>query len=175
MTTERVLTVTAEDRPGIVEALAEAIAAEDGNWIDSRMARLGGVFAGIVRVEAPDDRVLQLEDALMGLRSKGIRVTISPGADLAPPTGQRAEVVVTGLDHPGIVRDVTRVLAAQHVSVDDLVTDIFAGSMGGEHMFQARLEVVIPPSLSLESLRVALEHIAQDIMVDLDFSPAEHG
>ena len=174
MATQRVLTVTAEDRPGIVEALAEAVAAENGNWIDSRMARLGGVFAGIVRVEAPHDRISKLEDALLGLRSKGILVNISPGVDLAPPAGQRAELVVTGLDHPGIVRDVTRVLAAQHVSVDDLVTHLFAGSMGGEHMFQARLEVVIPPNLSLESVRVALEHIAHDIMVDLDLSPAKH-
>lgn len=172
MAKERVLTVTAEDRPGIVEALAEAIAAENGNWIDSRMARLGGVFAGIVRIEAPDDRAAHLDDALIGLRSKGIQVTINPVADLAPPAGHRAELVVTGLDHPGIVRDVTRVLASHHVSVEDMVTDIFAGSMGGEHMFQARMEVVIPPNLTLETLRAALEHIAQDIMIDVDLSPA---
>lgn len=40
-----VLTLIGPDRPGLVEAVADTIAARGGNWVESRMARLGGQFA----------------------------------------------------------------------------------------------------------------------------------
>lgn len=49
-----ILTVVGPDRPGLVRALAEAVAARSGSWLESRMARLAGQFAGIVLVEAPE-------------------------------------------------------------------------------------------------------------------------
>ncbi len=45
-----VLTVIAEDKPGLVESLASIISEHSGNWVDSAMSRLGGEFAGIQRV-----------------------------------------------------------------------------------------------------------------------------
>ncbi|HEY0985395.1 MAG TPA: ACT domain-containing protein, partial [Kofleriaceae bacterium] len=45
-----VLTVLAPDRTGLVELLAQRIAAAGGNWEESRMARLAGQFAGILLV-----------------------------------------------------------------------------------------------------------------------------
>ena len=49
-----ILTVVGPDRPGLVRAIAEAVAARGGSWLESRMARLAGQFAGIVLVEAPE-------------------------------------------------------------------------------------------------------------------------
>ena len=46
-----VMTLIGPDQPGLVDALARVIAAQDANWLDSRMAHLGGQFAGILRVE----------------------------------------------------------------------------------------------------------------------------
>ncbi len=50
MAVELVLTVIARDRPGLIKDLSETIAMHGGNWVDSSMARLGGEFAGILRV-----------------------------------------------------------------------------------------------------------------------------
>ena len=50
METYLVLTVIGDDRPGLVEALAETIAAHEGNWLESRMSHLAGKFAGLLRV-----------------------------------------------------------------------------------------------------------------------------
>jgi hypothetical protein len=36
-----------KDRPGLVEAPSEALAAHHGNWLESRIAGLGGRFAAI--------------------------------------------------------------------------------------------------------------------------------
>ena len=50
MTTYLVLTIIGEDRPGIVESLAEIISDYSGNWLESSMSQLAGKFAGILRV-----------------------------------------------------------------------------------------------------------------------------
>ncbi|NCF90353.1 MAG: glycine cleavage system protein R, partial [Verrucomicrobiaceae bacterium] len=52
MDTESViLTVIGADKPGLVERLATIVADHHGNWLESRMARLAGQFAGILQVE----------------------------------------------------------------------------------------------------------------------------
>ena len=45
------LTVSGEDKRGLVEALATTIESLGGNWLQSRLCRLEGQFAGIVTVE----------------------------------------------------------------------------------------------------------------------------
>jgi glycine cleavage system regulatory protein len=53
MTTTLVVTVMGTDRPGLVEALSKALAAHHGNWWESRIAGLGGRFAGNPAGERP--------------------------------------------------------------------------------------------------------------------------
>lgn len=172
MTVELVLTAIARDRPGVVEALAEVVAGHAGNWVDSSMARLGGEFAGILRITVEDDRMQALEAALAGLGAEGIDVTVHRDRAADEPRGQHARLELTGLDHPGIVLEVSRVLARHEVSIDELQTCVFAGSMGGEPLFSAEADVVLPRSLETEALRDALELIAHDVMVDIELTEA---
>jgi glycine cleavage system regulatory protein len=164
---ELVLTAIAEDRPGLVETLAEVVADHSGNWIDSEMARLGGEFAGILKVSVPEACVGAFERALGGLADKGIAVTVRKGAHDQQRPGRHARLELTGQDHTGIVLEATRVLARQGVNVDALHTKVFPGSMSGEAMFQAQADVVLPEGLAVDDLRDALELIAHDLMVDI--------
>ena len=41
-----VMTIIGPDRTGLVESVARAVADHGGNWLESRMCRLGGEFAG---------------------------------------------------------------------------------------------------------------------------------
>ena len=59
-----VLTIVGSDRPGLVEAVAEAVARAGGNWLESRMAHLAGKFAGILRVQAAGDAIPRLVAAI---------------------------------------------------------------------------------------------------------------
>jgi len=43
------------------------VAAYGGTWLESRLARLAGQFAGVVRAIAPEDRAEALEAALRAL------------------------------------------------------------------------------------------------------------
>ena len=50
-----------QTRTGLVEALSQVVAQHDGNWLESRMARLGGQFAGILRVGVPDAQAVAMD------------------------------------------------------------------------------------------------------------------
>ena len=176
--TEMVFTVIARDRPGLVKQLADVVAKNGGNWIDSSMARLGGEFAGIVRISVPSTGVADLEADLAGLGQSddpagGIAVTLRQDGRPQIPEGAHIRLELTGLDHPGIVLEVTRALEALSVSIDELQTAVFPASMTGDAMFSAKADLVLPASLELASLREALEHIAGDIMVDIELIASE--
>src|ERR1044072_596548 len=71
-----VMTVIGNDRPGLVDSVASIVAEHGGNWLESRMSRLGGQFAGIVHVEVPADREQSLTKALKALDARGLSVVV---------------------------------------------------------------------------------------------------
>jgi glycine cleavage system regulatory protein len=152
-----VLTLIGPDRPGLVEALADPIAAHGGNWLESRMAHLAGQFAGILRVEVPDAKATALVDALKRLETR----------PPAPPARRTLVVDLVGLDRPGIVREISRVLAERGVNIEELVTDRTPAPMSAELLFRSRARVNVPPGLDAAELRGRLERLAQDLMVQV--------
>lgn len=160
-----VLTVLGPDRTGLVEALADRIAAAGGNWEASHMARLAGQFAGIVLVTAERDQADQVRSALRGLDDleMSFRMSTVP----APAPGDRVRLELTGADRPGIVRDVARVLAERGVNVEELGSSVTSAAMSGEPLFTARAVLHLPPALTLADLRRGLEALSSELMVDL--------
>ena len=74
---------------------------------------------------------------------------------------------LTGIDRPGIVRDLSRSLTAQGVSIEDLHTEIVSAGTSAEHLFKVRALLVVPESLGNETLRGALDALANEMMVDI--------
>ena len=168
MRTTLLLTAVGTDRTGLVDSLAQRIAMAGGNWEESRLARLGGQFAGIVLVTIDDTKTDALIAKLRELESAGLQVTsrVVP-APTAAPTGVRVRLVVTGNDRPGIVRDVSRILVDRAVNVEELESSVGSAPMSGEAMFVARARLLVPASLQLANLRAALESLGNELMVDL--------
>jgi glycine cleavage system regulatory protein len=136
------------------------------------MCHLGGQFAGIARVEAPAERVAELRHALRQLEEKGLRVSVDAGeAPAAAGNGVAATIELVGQDRPGILRSVTSVLAQHGVNVEELSSECVSAPMGGGNLFQARVRVLVPPTVKLEAVRTDLEKIAADLMVDLTLRP----
>ncbi|MFN0264994.1 glycine cleavage system protein R [Tepidamorphus sp. 3E244] len=170
MAQDIVLSVVAPDKPGLVDSLSTVIAEHDGNWLASSMARLGGQFAGIVQVDIPDDRRAAFEEALGGLSGRGIDVTVRASEASTPAGGGRvAHLSVTGADHPGIVRDISHALAELDVSIEQLHTQLFMGSMSGTPLFAAQADIVLPDGLEADELHDKLERIAADLVTELEF------
>lgn len=178
MQTHLVLTVIGRDRPGLVRAVSETIAAQGGNWLDTRMATLAGQFAGMLLVTIPPEQADALVASLEALEAQGIHITVARSAEEPPETGRTLCLELIGLDRPGIVRDVSGVLAARYVNIIELESERLNGSFSGEAMFKARARLVLPDDLDLDDLRKAVEALANDIMVDFELegvSPAAGG
>lgn len=167
MPQDLVLTVIARDRPGLIKALSETIVKHGGNWVDSSMARLAGEFAGILRITVADDNVRKLEADLGKLGEAGIWVTIRKGHEDKMLVGRRVRLEMTGVDHPGIIHEISSVLASMEISIDALDSRVFAGSMSGEAMFDARADIILPDGLDEGQLRETLEDITNDLMVEI--------
>ena len=168
-----VLTVIAPDQPGLVERIAQCIAAHGGNWLESRMCHLGGQFAGILRIEVAAEKADALMQALRGLEAAGLKVvfhTVS-GTPVAV-SGSIASLELVGQDRPGILRAVSAVLAQHGLNVEDLASERVSAPMGGGTLFQARVRVAVPSTANLAAVRADLEKIAADLMVDLRLNPA---
>lgn len=171
---ELILTLIGPDRPGLVEAVAEPIAAHGGNWLESRMAHLGGQFAGILRVEVPDAKAAALEEALRKLEVRGLRVTVeSEPRPSAAPARRIFLLDVVGLDRPGIVREISHVLAERGVNIEELVTDRTPAPMSAEQLFRSRARVNVPEGLDAAELRARLEKLAGDLMVEVTLAEPE--
>ena len=168
MKTSLVLTLLGPDRPGLVEAVSRTISAHGGNWLESRMSRLSGKFAGILRVDVPDAQRDALTVALLALESNGLKCLVEPSAD--EPGGGDDRVLsldLVGQDRPGIVREISQTLASRSVNVDELVTDCSSAPMSGETLFHARARLRVPPAVDVEELRASLERIGSDLMVEI--------
>ena len=166
-----VMTIIGADRPGLVDLVAACVADNGGNWIESRMSRLGGRFAGIARVEVPAEKLAELKRALHGLEADGLRVVVESGGELEPSSGVAATLELVGNDRPGILRTVTHVLATHGINVEELSSECVSAPMGGGDLFQARARVLVPATAKLEEVRRDLEKIAADLMVDLKLRP----
>ncbi|HUO54218.1 MAG TPA: ACT domain-containing protein [Rhodoblastus sp.] len=162
-----VLTVIGRDRPGLVSVLSEAVAACGGNWLDTRMASLSGQFAGMLLVAIAPEKADELIASLRQLESQGLRFVIEKCDEPAPAAGRALRLDLVGLDRPGIIRDVSHVLAAHNVSIVELESECVSGSFSGAAMFKAKARLTPPDDLELDELRQALEAIAHELMVDL--------
>ncbi len=166
-----VFTVIAEDRSGLVEKIADVIAGAGGNWIESSMARLGGEFAGIVRISVPAENSSQLTAALEALGLDGIDITLRSGQGNDNETlGASAHLDLVSQDHPGILRDITHILSEHKVSIEHLETSVEAGSMQGGFLFKASADLRLPSGLTPAQLSDALQATAADLMADISLA-----
>jgi glycine cleavage system regulatory protein len=163
-----VVTINGPDRTGLVESLARQLAHVGANWEDSRMARLAGQFAGILLVTVDSARTDELVASLRGLEQGGVHVTVRPTkATAAAATSTRMKLQVTAQDRPGIIRDVSRLLSERGINIESLESQVVSGAMSAEHMFSARLELLVPAGTTLAEIRTRLETLGSELMVDL--------
>ena len=168
-----VLTVIGEDRPGLVDSLSGVVTQFGGNWLESRMSRLAGQFAGIVHITVPSEREHPLTLALKNLDAQGLKVMVHPGRPESVGARQTlSDLEIVGQDRPGIVRQISHALAAFGVNVEDLQTECSSAAMSGETLFRARARLSIPESCDVTKLRKELEQIAADLIVEITLEAA---
>jgi len=162
------MTLIGPDRTGLVEAVARAVAGHGGNWLESRMCRLGGEFAGILRVEVDAEKRPALLDAVQKI--PGLRVIVGGSeANIPAKNVRETRMEIIGQDRPGIVREISAALARARVNVEEFSSEVASGAMSGEQLFKASARLQLPENCNISALKKELETIAADLLVDISF------
>jgi len=167
MNAQLILTVMADDQPGIVEKVSSVVADHQGNWQESRMARMAGKFAGIVRVDCPETQLNKLLSALDKLQSSGIRILVDHSGEETEASGTQIELTVTGNDRPGIIQEVSHCLAQLGANVLNLDSHCGSAAMSAGAIFVAKVSVCTPAQMDQSELVQAVEELSDDLVVDI--------
>jgi glycine cleavage system regulatory protein len=135
------------------------------------MARLAGEFAGMVQLDVPPENADALIAALKDLESTGLRVVITKSEGRAAATGLRLMTLeLVGGDRAGIVSKLTASLTEHNISIEHLHTEVVNAQpnvTGSKPMFKVRAEVLVPKSVSTETLKHDLDAIAHEMTLDI--------
>ena len=166
MQTELILTVVGDDRPGMVQDAANCVREVGGNWLESRMTRLAGKFAGVVRVSLPEVSTAVLVEKLESL--EGMSIHVEPAGRLEDNPQLRAFTIsIIGPDRPGILDEVTRALRKSAISVVELQTRVGPAPMTGDQTFFAEVDMLAPPDTDIGILESSLDDIAESLGVEI--------
>ncbi len=164
-----IISIMADDRPGLVETLSSIISEHQGNWLESRLTHLAGKFAGIVHLQVGKSHVQALQQALEGLQQQGwiINIEQSQVQQISANNPTQLQLNIVGNDRPGIVKEISQVLSALHVNVLDLATHFESAAMSAEALFKTQARVQLPQKLDEDELRDKLENLSNDLMVEV--------
>jgi len=167
-----ILSVIGSDRPGLTQALAGAVLSAGGNWLESHLSRLGGLYVGSVLVELQTDRVEALRAAVREVDAQGLEVRIAPAIEGPGVAGDAVYFSLVGQDRPGIVHQVTAILSGLDANIEAFDTRISVEPHSGAPLFHMDARLRLPPALKAEEVQAALEGMSAEIMVDISLTPA---
>lgn len=155
-----IISIAAQDHPGIVAGISEAIKELSGNIEAASQTVHQGYFAMILLGRFPREVD---EDAI------GRTINARAGADLnvyvteyRPPKSQdsaeKQPFIVTSLgpDQPGILRAITSYLSSRNINIDDL----YAKVQGND--FIVICQVAVPNDIDVYMIQADLEAIGQE-------------
>lgn len=165
-----VLTAVGADRPGLVNEISSVVHRAGANLEDAKMAILGGEFALLVLITGDSAELESVEQSTAQLENElGLKIVTKRTERGQPRTGYLPYgLKVTGFDRPGIVHQVSELLARLDINVRVLESRVSFAPLSGTPMFILEAELQIPDAPRLKELRKGLEITCTE--VDLDFT-----
>jgi len=168
-----IITFISDDRPGLVETIANTIRKCNGNWLESKLSQLGGKFAGLILVSVPQSAAAALVQQLSDLEQGDISVSVTETETSRETTSSDVHTVslsIIGPDRSGIVQEVSRALAAHRINVIEMDSKVSSAPMSAEMLFEARISASIPEMLDVEQLRDSLDSIADQMTLEIEMA-----
>lgn len=136
-----VMSISGEDRPGILSSVSSAVSEKGANVRESKMAILGGDFAMIVYVSLQD--AADAEQLATSLRQQLPTFSVSIRTTTAgPQVSESGEVrsswalSLEGPDSPGILAAVSEALAVNGANVHEIETETTTAPFAGYQLFK---------------------------------------
>jgi len=169
-----VLTASGDDKVGLVEAFSAKITETGCNIEESRMTVLGGQFAILMLVSGPWNALSKLESQFESV-GKQLGLTIihkrTKEKERREPT-LPYHVEVVALDHPGIVHSLASFFSRYGINIEELATDTYPAPHTGTQMFSVHMEVGVPASSHISTLRGDFFDYCDDLNLDATFEPS---
>lgn len=162
-----------DDRPGVVAALAGVLVEQGCNLSDAQMAVLKGHASMMLVVDGPPSLELEALQASLaeGTKELGHEVWVSPLSEV--PDSLEPEdlwlVSVHGADRPGVVFEVSRLLADAGINVVDLKCRQ-AGPVAS-----LTLQVDVPRGVEGDEVAHRLDRLGQQLGLSCSMRPTPEG
>ena len=159
-----VISCIGSDQTGIVDTLSKKITEHGGNWQVSSLHHLSGFFAGVIEVAVDKSNTQALISALESI--DGLKCQIEVAALTTKKVSTNLALELTANDRAGIVQEISSVIHQQGGNLINLVSSQASAAHTGQLMFKAKVQIAINEA-DIDELVSALEHIADDLMVDI--------
>ncbi len=162
------ITVIAQDRPGIIARVTDALAGLEMNLTDSSMTVLRGELAMTLICAGPADPD-RVRAVMTGTAGEDLVIEVHPVPDEPgqPAGGRLYLLTVHGADRLGIVARLTGVIAEAGGNITDLSTHL-AG-----RLYALTAEVELPSATDATALQAGIDRVAAELGVDAGLHPVE--
>ncbi|QIR14908.1 glycine cleavage system protein R [Shewanella aestuarii] len=157
------VTLQAPDRKGLVEQIANAVSRQGGNWLDSEMRHIDGIFAAILQLEVPADNWDQLIDSFECI--DGLTLTYSKASIAAKPIKQ-VHYQLVAYDRPGIVLHISNKLSGLGINIEQFSSQYETASHTGVALFKANMHLGLTDTDQEDQIAEQLYQMGDDVVLD---------
>ncbi|WP_345841943.1 glycine cleavage system protein R [Shewanella algae] len=157
------ITLQVPDRKGLVEQIAHAVSRHGGNWLDSELRHIDGIFAAILLLEVPSEHWDDLLDALECI--DGMALT-SARAGQQQKYIKRLSFNLVAYDRPGLVLDISNRINAMGINIEQFSSKFETAGHTGIALFRATISLGLTDPMQEERLTESLYSIGDDLVLD---------
>jgi glycine cleavage system regulatory protein len=152
------------DRPGLVDAISNAVKQFKGNWQNSSLHHMSGFFSGVIEIAVEQSNCDTLIAALNDI--DGLESNIKVTGELSEKEQPSVILELTANDRAGIVQEISSVIHHQGGNLLKVVSKTETAQHSGQELFKAKVTVSINQHKTDELIE-AIEGLADDLIVDV--------
>lgn len=157
------ITLQVPDRTGLVEQIANAVSHHGGNWLDSELRHIDGIFAAILLLEIDGQHWDDLIEALESI--DGMSLTHAAAGTQTKPY-KRLTLSLVAYDRPGLVKEISNKASSLGINIEQFSSKFESASHTGIALFRATIGLTLTDSQQETLLTEALYEIGDDVVID---------
>ncbi len=161
-----ITTILGTDRPGIITDIAQAARSLGGEWLTSKVIKLDGQFAAMIRVVIDPMREAEIKEKLEN-QFADVQFVYAAALTYEEPPSKVINFAVECEDRPGLTKDLNSILSGLDLVVENMECDRLHVSSKGEAIFSAKLTLSIPEGTSEESIAAKIKALSKDVIVNI--------
>lgn len=159
-------TITGPDSLGIIKSLAEVTRSVGGEWLTSKVMKLDGQFAALMKVSIDEDKQAQLHEELVREFPHLVFTDAALPAESKKPS-KIVHLEIDCKDRPGLTKDINNILSNLDLVVENMEFNRVHVSTIGEAVFNAKLALAVSEETSSEALAEEIESFSEDLRVNV--------